>query len=46
MIRALGLAYVPLVVSLTLVAIGFLAAYRISRTAHEANVQRLAERRG
>jgi Na+/melibiose symporter-like transporter len=43
-IRGLGLAYVPLVVSLFLVSIAFLAAYRISRTSHEANLRRLAER--
>ena len=43
-IRSLGLTYVPLIVSLFLVSIAFLAAYRISRTSHEANLRRLAER--
>jgi GPH family glycoside/pentoside/hexuronide:cation symporter len=43
-VRALGLAYAPLLVLLFLVALGFLAAYPITRAAHEANLERLAAR--
>ena len=39
----LGLVYTPVIVGLYLVAIGFLATYRISRETHEANLRRLAE---
>jgi Na+/melibiose symporter-like transporter len=40
-VRNLGLAYVPAIVLLYLVAIGCLFTYRISRATHEANLQRL-----
>jgi Na+/melibiose symporter-like transporter len=43
-VRRLGLVYVPVLVALYLVAIGFLSAYRISRASHEANLARLANR--
>jgi glycoside/pentoside/hexuronide:cation symporter, GPH family len=43
-IRALGLTYVPVMLGIYLVSIAFLFAYRISRTSHEANLRRLAER--
>ena len=40
-IRTLGLVYVPTLVGLYLVAIAFLATYRIDRAAHEENLRRL-----
>ncbi len=42
-VRRLGLTYVPLLVVFYLIAIAFLATYRISRASHEANLQRLAQ---
>lgn len=42
-VRLLGLTFVPLLVVLYLIAIGFLATYRISRESHEANLRRLAQ---
>lgn len=42
-VRSLGLTYVPMVVVLYLIAIAFLATYRISRESHEANLRRLAQ---
>ena len=39
----LVLVYVPALVVLFLVAIGFVSAYRIDRRTHEANLRRLAE---
>jgi glycoside/pentoside/hexuronide:cation symporter, GPH family len=41
-VRMLGLVYTPAIVGLYLVAIGFLATYRISRASHEENLRRLA----
>jgi Na+/melibiose symporter-like transporter len=38
----LGLAYVPAVFSVYMISVLFVAAYRISRATHEANLQRLA----
>jgi Na+/melibiose symporter-like transporter len=43
-VRRLGLAYAPLLVTLYLAAIAFLATYRISRERHEANLRLLAAR--
>jgi len=43
-VRNLGVAYVPLLVVLFAVSIGFLAAYPISREKHEENLRRLAGR--
>jgi Na+/melibiose symporter-like transporter len=40
----LGFVYVTLLVTVYAIAIGFLAAYRISRETHEANLERLAGR--
>lgn len=40
-IRTLGLVYVPTLVVLYLIAIAFLATYRIDRAAHEENLRRL-----
>jgi Na+/melibiose symporter-like transporter len=45
-VRTLGLVYTPLLVVLYVVAIGFLASYRISRETHERNLRRLAESSG
>jgi GPH family glycoside/pentoside/hexuronide:cation symporter len=42
-VRRLGLVYTPVLVVLYLVAIAFLATYRISRETHEDNLRRLAE---
>ncbi|MEI9987490.1 MAG: hypothetical protein WDN69_32740 [Aliidongia sp.] len=39
----LVLVYLPALVVLFLVAIGFVSAYRIDRRTHEANLRRLAE---
>jgi GPH family glycoside/pentoside/hexuronide:cation symporter len=44
-VRTLGLVYTPVLVGLYVVAIGFLATYRISRDTHERNLRRLAESR-
>ncbi len=41
-VRNLGLAYAPLVSALYLIAVAFLATYRIDRAAHEANLRKLA----
>ncbi len=41
-IRNLGLVYVPLLMGVYMVALGFLTAYRINRATHEANLQRLS----
>jgi Na+/melibiose symporter-like transporter len=43
-VRQLGLAYAPALILLYLVAIGFLATYRISRERHAANLEKLAEK--
>ena len=43
-VRNLGLAYAPTVVVLYLIALAFLAGYRIDRAAHEANLERLGRR--
>jgi len=40
-VRRLGLVYAPTLFVLHLIAIAFLATYRISRQRHEANLQRL-----
>jgi len=40
-VRRLGLVYAPTLFVLHLIAIAFLATYRISRDRHEANLQRL-----
>ena len=42
MLRTLGLVFVPTLVGLYLIAIGFLSTYRISREKHEDNLRRLA----
>ena len=41
-LRTLGLVFVPTLVGLYLIAIGFLSTYRISREKHEDNLRRLA----
>ncbi len=41
-VRTLGLVYTPVLVGLYVVAILFLATYRIDRATHEANVRRLS----
>jgi Na+/melibiose symporter-like transporter len=41
-VRDLGLVYVPMIVVLYLVSIGFLALYPINRAKHEDNLRRLA----
>ena len=38
----LGLVYTPALFLMYVVSLGFVAAYRISRATHEANVERLA----
>jgi glycoside/pentoside/hexuronide:cation symporter, GPH family len=43
-VRRLGLAFAPALVVLYLIAIGFLATYRISRERHVANLEKLAEK--
>jgi Na+/melibiose symporter-like transporter len=43
-VRHLGLVFAPATVVLYLIAIGFLARYRISRERHEANLEKLAEK--
>jgi glycoside/pentoside/hexuronide:cation symporter, GPH family len=45
-VQRLGLVYAPTIVVLYLIALAFLATYRISRTTHEDNLRRLAESRG
>jgi Na+/melibiose symporter-like transporter len=44
-VQTLGLVYVPVLVALYLIAIGFLATYDIDRARHETNVERLRARR-
>jgi GPH family glycoside/pentoside/hexuronide:cation symporter len=44
-VRRLGLVYAPTIVMLYLIALAFLATYRISRRTHEDNLRRLAEAR-
>ena len=39
--RSLGLTYAPMLVTLYLISVAFLFAYRISRATHEANLRRL-----
>jgi Na+/melibiose symporter-like transporter len=41
-VRTLGLVYVPVLVGLYVLAIGFLSTYRIDRETHEENVRRLS----
>ena len=41
-VRQLGLVYAPVLIGLYLIAIAFLARYRISRATHEENLRRLA----
>jgi len=43
-LRNLGLAYIPTIVGLYGIAIGLLFTYNISRTKHQANLDKLAER--
>lgn len=43
-VRRLGLVFAPILVGLYLVALAFLAQYRISREGHEENLRRLAAR--
>ena len=38
----LGLVYAPTIVVLYLIALAFLATYRISRDVHESNLRKLA----
>src|SRR5262249_42730602 len=45
-VRMLGLVYVPALVVLYLIAIAFLATYRIDRPRHEANLEMLRGARG
>ena len=40
-VASLGLIYVPAILVLYVMSVAFVAAYRISRAGHEANVQRL-----
>jgi len=42
-VAKLGTAYLPLLGALYLASIGFVAAYRLSRSDHEANLARLSE---
>jgi Na+/melibiose symporter-like transporter len=44
-VHRLGLVYAPTIVVLYLIALAFLATYRISRHTHEDNLRRLAESR-
>jgi GPH family glycoside/pentoside/hexuronide:cation symporter len=44
-VHRLGLVYAPTIVVLYLIALAFLATYRISRRTHEDNLRRLAEAR-
>ncbi len=44
-VHRLGLVYAPTIVVLYLIALAFLATYRISRTTHEDNLRRLAAAR-
>jgi len=41
-VRQLGIVYVPVLVTIYLIALGFLSTYRISKASHEANLRRLA----
>jgi GPH family glycoside/pentoside/hexuronide:cation symporter len=41
-VQRLGLVYAPAIVILYLIALAFLATYRISRDVHEANLRKLA----
>jgi Na+/melibiose symporter-like transporter len=41
-LRALGLAYLPVVAALYAISIAIILAYRIDRATHEANIARLA----
>jgi Na+/melibiose symporter-like transporter len=45
-VRRLGLVYAPALIVLYLVAIGFLATYRISRDRHLANLEKLTQKAG
>jgi Na+/melibiose symporter-like transporter len=45
-VRALGWVFAPAVIVLYLIAIGFLATYRIDRERHVANLEKLAARAG
>jgi Na+/melibiose symporter-like transporter len=44
-VRMLGLAYVPIIVTVYLVALAFLSAYRIDQARHEANLRALGASR-
>jgi len=44
-VRNLGLVYVPVIMLLYVGTLSFLSAYRISRATHEANLERLAQKR-
>jgi GPH family glycoside/pentoside/hexuronide:cation symporter len=41
-VRQLGMVYVPVLVVIYAIALGFLSTYRISRATHEQNLRRLA----
>jgi Na+/melibiose symporter-like transporter len=45
-LRRLGLVYAPALILLYLIAIGFLATYRISRERHLSNLERLTQKAG
>jgi GPH family glycoside/pentoside/hexuronide:cation symporter len=45
-VRHLGLVYVPLIAGLYTCALAFLLSYRISRSAHQANLERLGRSPG
>jgi glycoside/pentoside/hexuronide:cation symporter, GPH family len=45
-VRQLGLVYVPLIAGLYTCALAFLLTYRISRSAHQANLERLGRSPG
>jgi len=45
-VRELGMVYVPLIAGLYTCALAFLLSYRISRTAHQANLERLGRSSG
>ena len=45
-VRMLGLVYAPVLIGLYVLAIAFLATYRISRATHEDNLRRLATSQG
>ena len=42
-IRSLGLAYVPVLAIVYLIALGFLTGYKISRATHSENLESLSE---